>query len=201
MNNMVVVSGPSGVGKSTLIHMLIQKNKELDFIISHTTRQKRTSETEGRDYYFVDQGTFQHMIERNEFVEWAKVHNHFYGTSHQEIKVKSRNNKILILDIDIQGARSLKKYYPDAWYIFVVPPSFQVLEERLMKRESEIDFNIKRRLAIAKNELREYLLYDYVVVNDKIEIAFSDMKSIITTLKCRLINNTSFIKEMIGRKQ
>jgi guanylate kinase len=201
MINMVIVSGPSGVGKSTLIHMLIKENRELEFIVSHTTRKKRTGEKGGRDYYFVDQDTFKHMIEKKEFVEWAEVHGNFYGTSHQEIKFKSRNGKILVLDVDIQGARNLKRYYPDAWYIFVVPPSFQVLRERLMKRENKIDLYMKKRLAIAKKELKEYPLYDYVIVNDKIEIAFSDMKSIITTFKCRLVNNTTFIKEMIGRKE
>lgn len=198
----MVVSGPSGCGKSTLIHMLLKKNPELFFAVSHTTRSRRHSERNGRDYYFVSEQEFFWMKEENQFLEWARVHSHHYGTSREEIRQKSEQNKMLILDLDVQGARSMKKIFPRAIFIFVIPPSIQELEKRLLNRQGKRDQSeINRRLSVARDELSQYELYNYVVINEHRESAFSALQCIYLALSHQTSRYKDVIDHIIGSQK
>ena len=176
MRNIIVISGPSGCGKSTLIQLLLRELPELRFSVSHTTRLPRPSEVHGKDYYFVSEGAFARMVRRGQFAEWAEVHGRRYGTSWKEIRGKSGKGRTLVLDIDSQGARSIKGKFPEAMAIFVVPPTLAALKKRLLQRQARLDREARRRLGAALKELRAYRLYDYVVVNDKVPAALADLR-------------------------
>ncbi|MCP4152535.1 MAG: guanylate kinase [bacterium] len=178
MNNLIVLSGPSGSGKSTLINMLVSNNPEITFCTSHTTRPARNGETDGKDYYFTSGETFLKMVDSNEFVEWAQVYSNYYGTSYKEIDAKTRTGRTLVLDIDVQGAKNIKAKYPNALFVFIVPPSMKELKKRLVGREKKMTDVIKKRLKIAVDELKQYKLYDYVVINAILDDAFSVLNSI-----------------------
>lgn len=198
-NNLMVISGPSGSGKSTLIQMLLKKHPGLLFSVSHTTRSKRKGEKEGKDYYFVTKKDFIKMIDGNQFLEWAEVHMNYYGTSWREIQTKSNRDEILILDIDIQGARNLKSQFPGAWYVFVVPPSMDELEKRLINRQGEgLSSENQKRLARAKDELDQYVMYDFLVVNDDKNRAFSDLNCIYMAFCQRSDFKKDLVLDMIG---
>ncbi len=186
--NIIVISGPSGSGKSSLIKKLFKKNK-LNFSISHTTRAIRGQEENGIDYYFVSNNNFKTMIEQNEFAEWAKVYLNYYGTSWEEIKDKSDKDDILILDIDIQGAKKIKEKFNEAVLILISPPSLSVLEKRLINREKRNDNDIKTRLKNALSELEEFHIYDYIIINDDLEESFEKLDTIFSAFK----NRTQFI--------
>ena len=175
-----VISGPSGCGKSTLIRRVVARLDGVRFSVSHTTREKRKSETEGKDYYFVSRERFLRLVEKGAFVEWALVHDAYYGTSRQEL-AKGRDRDV-ILDIDVQGAAQVRKMVPAAVFIFVLPPSFQELRKRIKGRGLNSAADIRKRLATAKKEVRAYSSFDYIVVNDDLEPAAADLESI---LRCR----------------
>lgn len=199
MNNLIVISGPSGCGKSTLIRRLLQKHREFVFSISHTTRPRREREIDGKDYYFVSGEQFQQMIENNEFVEWALVHGNYYGTGYGEIetKLKRDHNTFLVLDIDVQGARNIKKKYAHALFIFVIPPTLEELERRLVRREKKVDENVRKRLEIARQELKEYHIYDYIIINKDLDKAFYILESIYTAYRNTTVRREYFIKELL----
>lgn len=203
MNNIIVISGPSGSGKSTLIRQLLQKHPEIVFSTSHTTRPRRNREIEGRDYYFVTKGQFQEMIDNGEFVEWAQVYGNYYGTSFREIEKKARSGstKFLVLDIDVQGAKSIKAKYPDALFIFVVPPSLDELQRRLVGREKKIDGVIRKRLKIAEDELKQYFIYDYVIINDHLERSFHILNSIFIASRNSTPRREVFIKKLLNSRK
>jgi guanylate kinase len=175
MRNIIVISGPSGCGKSTLIAMLRSEFPELQFSVSHTTRPPRPGEVDGKDYHFVSAERFASMARAGRFVEWAEVHGRRYGTSWSEIRAKSARGRTLVLDIDTQGARSIKKQFPEAMGILVVPPSLAALKKRLRQRQKRLDHEARRRLAAALKELRAFRQYDYVVVNDELASALADL--------------------------
>jgi len=175
-----VISGPSGCGKSTLIRRVLAGLDGVRFSVSHTTREKRESEVEGKDYYFVSQDRFLRMVEKNSFVEWAVVHGARYGTSSREL-TKDRNLDV-ILDIDVQGAAQVRKKIGTAVLIFVLPPSFRELRKRIEERGLDSAAAIQKRLATARKEVRSYTSFDYVVVNDDLETAGRELESI---LRCR----------------
>lgn len=197
MNNLIVISGPSGCGKSTLIRRLLKKHPGLLFAISHTTRPRRGREVEARDYYFVSREQFLEMKDNNEFVEWAEVYGNFYGTSRREIETKANQgrNRFLLLDIDVQGAGNIKKEYPEALFIFVAPPSMEELERRLLGREKTMDPHVRKRLEIARQELKQYTLYDYVIINKKLDTAFYILNAIYTAHR-----NTTARREWLMKK-
>ena len=200
-NNLIVVSGPSGSGKSTLIHMLLRKYPALLFSVSQTTRPRRKGEVNGQDYFFVSKNDFEKMIDENSFLEWAEVHQHFYGTSWKEIERKSKRATSLILDLDIQGARNLKSRFPGAWYIFVVPPTLEELEKRLTKRHGDIlSSENKKRLDTAREELNQFDMYDFIIVNDNKSKAFTALESIYRAFCQRTGLNKSLLLSMIGRE-
>lgn len=182
---LLIISGPSGCGKSTLVNQVRNKIKDIQFSVSHTTRKKRASEENGKDYYFVSKQEFRKMIKSEKLAEWAMVHGKMYGTSRREIERKSSQGDLL-LDIDVQGAQQLKERFRKAVFIFVLPPSYQELEKRLVKRGEEPLKSIHNRLETAKKEIRFYSDFDYIVINDRIEKASQELESIILSVRCRI---------------
>lgn len=179
-----VITGPSGCGKSTLSHRVLKEVEDLEFSVSYTTRNRRNSECEGKDYYFVSKEEFGEMIKEDKLVEWALVHGHYYGTSKREIEKKGAN-KDLLLDIDVQGARQVKEKFKKAVFIFILPPLYEELEARLRKRGDESSESITRRLETAKKEIRHYTEFDYIVINNKVEKAVRELVAIILSTRCR----------------
>ncbi len=175
-----VISGPSGCGKSTLIRRVLASLGDVRFSVSHTTREKRESEVEGEDYYFVDRESFQEMIRRGQFAEWALVHRAYYGTSKKEL-TKGRS-KDIVLDIDIQGARQIRKKVPAAVFIFILPPSFEGLQRRIEGRGLDSAEAVRRRMAAAREEVKAYASFDYVLVNDDLDRTAEELEAI---LRCR----------------
>ncbi|MGZ7065578.1 MAG: guanylate kinase [Candidatus Aminicenantales bacterium] len=179
-----VVSGPSGSGKSTLIGRVRRDLPNLGFSVSHTTRAPRPSETDGVDYHFVTPRAFERMIKARRFVEWARVHGHLYGTSKAELERKAKRGDV-ILDIDVQGARQVRRKMPRAIQVFVMPPVFEELRRRLRRRKEDSPGDIARRLRNAAAEVRAYAGFDYVVVNDDLEKAVAGLKSVILASRLR----------------
>ena len=175
---LIVFSGPSGCGKTTLVKRVIAELDDLAFSISHTTRKRRDSEIDGKDYFFVTENEFKLKIQNRDFVEWAQVHGHYYGTSFNEIE-KKETQKGLILDVDIQGARQMKNYDPKALLIFIFPPEFQELKKRLLLRGDETQESINLRLFMAKKEILSYHEFDFLIINDRLEEAVANLISII----------------------
>ncbi|MCX7913054.1 MAG: guanylate kinase [Thermodesulfovibrionales bacterium] len=174
-----IISAPSGTGKTTLCHKLLNVCDGLKISISYTTRKPRGKEINGVDYFFVTQEEFLKMIEANEFLEWATVHGNLYGTVKKVIDDYIMEGRDVLLDIDVQGGKIIKNKIPDAVAIFLLPPSLEILERRLKNRMTENDAVISQRLAKAKDEIKEYRHYDYVVVNDVLEESLLQLKSII----------------------
>ncbi len=187
-----VITGPSGAGKSTIIER-IKNHFNFEFSISHTTRLPRKEEKNGVHYYFVNESDFKSMIDKNLFVEWAVVHNHYYGTSKSEVNRILNSGKDGLFDLDVQGAMSMKRIFPESIVIFIAPPSYDVLKERLIKR-GEIEFDVRLRNAI--EEIYQIRKFDYLVVNDKLEEAVDDTISIIRSQKLKITENRAeeFIK-------
>lgn len=180
-----VITGPSGSGKSTLVRRVLAELNDVEFSVSHTTRKKREPEVEGKDYYFVSKEEFEMMVKRDRFVEWAVVHGSYYGTSKREI-AKKESEIDLLLDIDVQGARQIKQKIKKAVFIFVLPPAFQELKKRLEKRGQEDAAAIRKRLEVARKEIKQYAKFDCVIINDDLDTAVLNLKSIILSKRCRL---------------
>lgn len=181
---MIVFSGPSGAGKGTLKNMYMKDyGNKTYFSVSATTRSPRPGEIDGIDYHFVTKDKFEEMIAQNEFLEWAFVHGEYYGTPKQRAYENINNGKDVIFDIDVQGGLQIRKKIPDALMIFIVPQNTDVLEKRLRGRGTETEDKIVKRLNNAIAELEYIKDYDYVVVNDELEEAYSQLKSIINAQK------------------
>lgn len=193
-----VVSAPSGAGKTSLCSKLIRKYPDLKYSISHTTRKPRKNEEEGKDYFFVDENRFNQMIENGDFIEWAVVHENYYGTSAAFIKQQLENGYDVILDIDPQGARILKKKLGYGVYIFIVASSLKELENRLKKRRSESEEKINKRLQNAIKEVKYYRNYDYLILNDDYNNAFYELECIFVAehLKTSEIENIEDIMNL-----
>lgn len=174
-----VISGPSGSGKTTLVTQVLSSIQNLSFSVSCTTRPMREGETCGKHYKFVSEEEFQGMIKRDFFAEWAEVHGHFYGTPRADIEKRIKTGVDVILDIDVQGARRLRGVFDDSVFIFVVPPSLEVLERRLRDRKSEKDEDISIRLGIVKEEVACSKCYDYIIINDEVDIAARRIEAVI----------------------
>jgi len=183
-NNVFVISAPSGAGKTTLVQLLIERVPDLYFSISYTTRPAREGEKNGVDYYFVTEPTFQKMIAGQEFLEWAVVHGFHYGTSKRTLELSQNAGKDLILDVDVQGAASTRKLIPEATSIFIMPPSYASLRDRLLQRGTDNEKQIEQRLQNARNEIQHYREYDYIVVNEEVSTAFDNLCGIIQGKRC-----------------
>jgi len=178
MNKIFVVSGPSGSGKTTLIRMLTEKYSDLHFSISHTTRKMREGEADGREYYFISRKEFRKMVRRDEFAEWAGVHDELYGTSIHEIRSKSDGEMVLVLDIDVQGAEIIREKFPEALLVFIKPPGLSELKQRIQKREKELTADFKKRIRTAETEMERSRIYDHIVINDQLDQAFDELERI-----------------------
>lgn len=180
-----VISGPSGCGKSSLVRRILRKVRNVRFSVSHTTREPRNSEKEGRDYYFVSKAEFEAMIKKEKFLEWATIHGHYYGTSRKEVERKGTRAD-LVLDVDVQGARQIKAKVKKAVFIFILPPSFRELRRRLEERGEESAASIGKRLEVAKKDVRAHPQFDYIVVNDNLDQALKELEAVILSSRRRL---------------
>ncbi len=183
----VVIAAPSGAGKTSLAHALVERDPDVCFSVSATTRQPRVHETNGVDYEFVDDAEFDRMIAAGELVEWAEVHGHRYGTPARGIARALQGGQTVVLDIDIQGARSIRRAFPDAVLIFIVPPSGAELVRRLTGRGTEAEAERRRRLHNARAELHAAGEFDYVVVNDDFERAVAGLQAILAAERKRYV--------------
>jgi len=182
---LVVISSPSGGGKGTLIRSLLGRVPDLRYSVSFTTRAPRPSEIEGTHYHFVSPEEFTSMRERGEFLEWALVHNNYYGTAWRSLEQTDSAGHDVVLEIDVQGAQTVRERIRDAVHIFILPPSFEVLRERLVKRGSESPTELAVRLHNAAAEVARYAEFDYVVINDEIEFATARLAAVIVAERIR----------------
>lgn len=183
-----VVSAPSGAGKTTLSKKITEIVDNIHHSISHTTRAPRPDEIDGRHYHFVSKAKFEDMIKNDEFIEWALVHGNYYGTSVGNLDIVQKEKKDLLLVIDVQGAEQLRKKYKNGCYIFILPPSMKILERRLRIRGADSEEDIKSRLKTAEEEIHHYKTYNYIIINDNIDEAVDQLKSIIFAERCRYPN-------------
>jgi guanylate kinase len=182
---LLVVSAPSGTGKTTLVERLVERVPDLAMSHSYTSRPARSGEVDGHDYHFISRARFEEMIAADAFLEWADVFGNYYGTAGADTARLRDAGKDVVLVIDVQGARQVRRRCPNLRSIFVLPPSFQVLEARLRGRSGDSEEAIRRRLQVARDEVRAYTEYDYVVINDEIEAAVRRLEGIIVAERAR----------------
>jgi guanylate kinase len=186
---LIVLSGPSGVGKDAILNRMREVRYPIEFITTATTRSRRATERHNIDYHFVSKAKFQNMIDNNELLEWATVYGNFYGVPKQPVKLALERQQDVILKVDIQGAATIKKLAPQAIFIFLITPTLEELKTRLTQRQTESSFDLSLRLKTAEAELEQLYFFDYLVVShrDQIDRAVDDINNIIRAEKCRLI--------------
>ena len=183
---LLIISSPSGAGKTTLTHRLLQEFTELRFSVSHTTRPPRANEVDGQDYHFIDESSFRRLIEEGSFAEWAEVHGNLYGTSVTEIdRARAEGKQGVLFDVDYQGARQIKEKFPAAVGVFILPPSMDELRRRLDGRGSDDDASRRRRFRKAREEIEHYPFFDYMIVNDELQQALAELRGIVLAEGCR----------------
>ena len=192
----LVISAPSGAGKTTLARALVQKHPDIEFSVSATTRGRRESEQGNRDYHFVDDVEFDRMAASGELLEWANVHSRKYGTPRSEVEAGLARGRVVVLDIDVQGARQVRKAMPEAVLVFVLPPSAEELRQRLTKRASEGPEERQLRLTTARQELKAAREFDYIVVNDKFDQALATLEAIIMAERSRTTHVTQVERDV-----
>lgn len=196
---LLVVSSPSGAGKSTLCKRLRAEFDDLGFSVSFTTRAPRPGETDGVEYHFRSATTFQEMIGRDEFAEYAMVHGNMYGTSAETVEAALSEGRDLIFDIDFQGGRALRRRFgPDVVLVFILPPSLQELERRLRSRATDANEVIERRLKVALSEMEHYAEYDYVIVNDDLDKAYDALRGIYLACRHRIARTRILAERMLA---
>ncbi len=194
---LLIVSSPSGAGKTTLTARLLAAIGNVRFSVSHTTRKPRPNEQHGREYHFVTRDEFERLIAKDEFLEWAEVHGNLYGTSQRELASASGTRGILF-DIDHQGARQIKSSCPDAVGVFILPPSMEILLQRLRGRASEDEETVQRRFNVARTEIAHYGLFDYVLVNDDLDAATDQLLGIFRAEECRRARAARFAERLLA---
>ncbi len=182
----VVVSAPSGAGKTTVLARVLDETPGLRFSVSHTTRAPRPGEQDGVDYHFVESQAFLRLQQAGGLLEWAEVHGNLYGTGLAEIDRARGEGRDLLLDLDVKGAEQVRSAIPDAVTVFILPPSFDVLERRLRGRGQDDEATIRRRLAAAGREIDAFTQYDYAIVNEELDACVAQLKSIVSAARCRV---------------
>ncbi len=196
--NLIIISSPSGGGKGTLIKEILKSVPNIGYSISYTTRAMRDGEENGRHYYFVSREKFEELIADDEFLEYATVHGNFYGTSIKQIVSEMNLGRDIILEIDVQGAESIRQKMPEAVSIFILPPSFDVLKQRLTARATEKSEDLNLRLKNAFGEVSRYTEFEYIVINDSVERAAQDLQRIILAERLRRIRQASSIRAILS---
>jgi len=195
---LVVVSSPSGGGKGTLIQRVLSAVPELSYSVSYTTRRPRSNEANGREYFFVSTAQFEKLARRGDFLESANVHGHLYGTSREQVERERAAGHDIILEIDVQGAASIRKMVPDAVTVFILPPSFAVLRERLIARGTDSPGDLERRLRGAPAEVEQYRDFQYIILNDNADRASSQLAAIILAESARRERQAFKLKEVLA---
>jgi len=192
----IIISSPSGAGKTTLTTRLREQVSNLRFSVSHTTRPPRKGEVDGREYHFISREDFIERVKRGDFLEWAEVFGNLYGTSRAEFEL-ARGHRGIIFDIDHQGARQIKAAEPSIPAVFVIPPSMSVLLARLRGRASEDEATVQKRFAEARREIAHYGMFDYLLINDDLEVSTSQLISIFLAEECRSFRNASVAEGLL----
>jgi guanylate kinase len=183
---LLIISSPSGAGKTTLTRRLLQEFSDFRFSVSHTTRQPRANEVDGQDYHFVDENAFRDIIAENGFAEWAEVHGNLYGTSVTEIDLaRTAGMSGVLFDVDYQGARQIKEKFPHAIGVFILPPSMDELRRRLDGRGSDDADSRRRRFDNAREEIGHYPFFEYMIVNDELQRALTELRGIVLAEGCK----------------
>ena len=197
--NLFIISAASGAGKTSLVKKLLTLINDLTLSISHTTRNPRPGEIDGKDYFFVTNEIFAEMVKKDKFLETAKCHGSFYGTSRNFVQEVRDTGKDIIFEIDWQGAKSIKAIFPDAISIFILPPSLKKLEERLIARGQDSEDTIKARLSAAKSEMSHVNQFDYVTINDNFDDALKELQSIIMAKKLNTKHQKNNYQKLIDQ--
>jgi guanylate kinase len=198
MTNVFIISAPSGSGKSTLVRWLMERDPKLLFSVSYTTREPRGTEVPGESYHFITRDAFEERIARGEYLEWADVFGNYYGTHRSVLDRAIAEDRDVVLDIDVQGARQLKEAIPDAVSIFVLAPSREILEKRLRSRSEDSEIVIQKRLKKATEEIRNYTTYDYVLVNDDLARSTQTLAAIVTAERVRRIRVEPVVRSILA---
>lgn len=195
---LLILSSPSGAGKTTLTRKLLDCFGDLRFSVSHTTRKPRANEIDGRDYHFVDRATFERMVDDELFLEWAEVHGNLYGTTRGEIdRARAEGYRGMMFDIDYQGARQIRAALPEVIGVFILPPSMAELERRLRGRASETEEMVQKRFRASRREIEHYALFDYVLVNDELEKAFATLQGIVLAERARRVRKADLAETLL----
>lgn len=195
---LLIITAPSGAGKTTLVRELLERDAGVQLSISYTTRAPRPGERDGREYHFVDVATFETLRDRGEFLEWAEVHGNYYATSRVWLRDQMAQGRDILLEIDWQGAQQVRRVFPEAVGVFILPPSMDALEQRLRGRGTDSDEVIVRRLLGARGEMRHVGEFDYVILNDTLSDALEDLVAVVRTSRLRYANQHARHREFFG---
>jgi guanylate kinase len=198
MTNIFIVSAPSGSGKSTLVHLLLKRDSKLLFSVSYTTRPIRGAEIPGESYHYITREAFEERAAKGEFLEWAEVFGNYYGTHRSVLDRAIAEDRDVVLDIDVQGARQLKSTIPDAVSVFILAPSREILEKRLRSRSEDAEAVIQKRLRKAADEIRNYTSYDYVLVNDDLTRSTDTLSAIVAAERVRRIRVEPVVRSILA---
>ena len=196
--NLIIVSGPSGAGKSAISAGVLEQLPRLRFSVSYTTRTPRGGEQNGIHYHFVSREEFDGLVRNGEMLEWAEVYGNFYGTSKKMIDEALTAGDDVLLDVDVQGARTICRKRPGAMSVFIMPPSYGVLRERLEQRKLDKAYVIEQRLRVANEEIRQFADYDYLIINSDLGKAIEELKAIVIGLRCRMDRRTEDARAIVA---
>jgi len=199
--NLFIISAPSGAGKTSLVHALLNINPQIDVSVSYTTRDPRPGEFDGKDYHFVSRETFLAMAKRGEFLESAEVYGNLYGTSQTWISHENTRGRDILLEIDWQGAAQIRRLFPECISVFILPPSMKALEERLRKRGKDNDAVIAKRMAAVRQDVAHVAEFDYVIINDNLNEALRELNAVVLSARLRSKRQLTRHQDLINQLQ